>query len=128
MLNIVIAGGTASGKTNFLNALANAANEDDRFVTVEDTPEVQITKPDVVQLTTRDQAEAARAFTMADLIIEALRMRPDRIITGEARGPEIVDVLAAANTGRSTIATHPASNDRPLAIGTKFYRIMPKFI
>ncbi len=98
-LNVVIAGGTASGKTNFLNALANAANEGDRFVTVEDTPEIQITKPDVVQLTTRDQAEEAKAFTMADLVIEALRMRPDRIITGEARGPEIVDVLAAANTG-----------------------------
>ncbi len=98
-LNCVIAGGTASGKTNFLNALANEADPHDRFIVVEDTPEVDIAKDDVIQLTTRDQAEAARAFSLADLIIEALRMRPDRIITGEARGPEIVDVLSAANTG-----------------------------
>ncbi|MDR7574462.1 MAG: ATPase, T2SS/T4P/T4SS family [Armatimonadota bacterium] len=98
-LNIVVAGGTASGKTNFLNALCAAADDNDRFVVVEDTPELQILKPDVVQMTTRAAAEDARAFTMADLIIEALRMRPDRIITGEARGPEIVDILMAANTG-----------------------------
>ncbi len=98
-LNVVIAGGTASGKTNFLNALANAAADGDRFVVVEDTPEVDIRKPDVVQLTTRDQAAEAAGFSIADLVIEALRMRPDRIITGESRGPEIVDVLSAANTG-----------------------------
>lgn len=98
-LNLVIAGGTASGKTNFLNALGNEAQSDDRFVIVEDTPEIQIDKPDVVQMTTRDQAESAKAFSIADLVIEALRMRPDRIITGEARGAEIVDVLSAANTG-----------------------------
>ena len=98
-LNVVIAGGTASGKTNFLNALANAAADEERFVVVEDTPEINIRKPDVIQLTTRAQAEEAAGFTIADLVIEALRMRPDRIITGEARGPEIVDVLSAANTG-----------------------------
>lgn len=98
-LNIIIAGGTASGKTNFLNALCDIADDDDRFVTIEDTPELQIRKPDVIALTTRDQAEEAQAFTMADLLIESLRMRPDRIITGEARGPEVVDVLMAANTG-----------------------------
>ena len=98
-LNIIIAGGTASGKTNFLNALANAADDEDRFVVIEDTPEVEIQKSDLIQLTTRDQAEEAAGYSIADLVIEALRMRPDRIITGEARGPEIVDVLSAANTG-----------------------------
>ncbi|RLC73235.1 MAG: CpaF family protein, partial [Chloroflexi bacterium] len=98
-LNLVVAGGTASGKTNFLNAMSNAAAEGDRFIIVEDTPELQVDKEDVVQLTTREGAEDAQAYTMADLIIEALRMRPDRIITGEARGPEVVDVLMAANTG-----------------------------
>jgi len=98
-LNIVVAGGTASGKTNFLNAMCDAASDADRFVVIEDTPELQVDKPDVVQLTTRDQAEEAEAFTIADLVIESLRMRPDRIITGEARGPEIADVLMAANTG-----------------------------
>ena len=98
-LNIIVAGGTASGKTNFLNALCAECEDSDRFVVIEDTPELQIQKPDVVQMTTRAAAEEARAFTMADLVIEALRMRPDRIITGEARGPEIVDILMAANTG-----------------------------
>ncbi len=98
-LNIVVAGGTASGKTNFLNAMCAATEDGDRFVVIEDTPELHIMKDDVVQLTTRDQAEEAEGFTMADLLVESLRMRPDRIITGEARGPEIVDVLMAANTG-----------------------------
>ena len=98
-LNVVVAGGTASGKTNFLNALCDAAADDERFVLIEDTPELQVQKDDVVQLTTRDQAEEARGFSMADLLVESLRMRPDRIITGEARSAEIVDVLMAANTG-----------------------------
>ncbi len=98
-LNVVVAGSTASGKSNFLNALCNGASDDDRFVLIEDTPELQVQKTDVIQLTTRDAAEDARAFSMADLLIESLRMRPDRIITGEARGPEVVDVLMAANTG-----------------------------
>ncbi len=98
-LNVVVAGGTASGKTNLLNALCDAADDGDRFILVEDTPELQVDKPDVVQLTTRSGAEEAQGYSMADLVIEALRMRPDRIITGEARGPEVVDVLMAANTG-----------------------------
>jgi len=98
-LNLIVAGGTASGKTNFLNAMCDAASDGDRFILVEDTPELQVEKEDVVQLTTREGTEEAQAYTMADLVIEALRMRPDRIITGEARGPEVVDVLMAANTG-----------------------------
>jgi pilus assembly protein CpaF len=98
-LNIIIAGATASGKTNFINALSDAANDSDRFIIIEDTPELQVRKADVVQLCTRERQEEARAFTIADLVIEALRMRPDRIITGEARGSEVVDVLKAANTG-----------------------------
>jgi pilus assembly protein CpaF len=98
-LNIAVAGGTASGKTNFTNALGNAASESDRILIVEDTTELQINKPDIVQMCTRDQAESVKAVTISDLIIHALRMRPDRIITGEARGQEIVDVLMAANTG-----------------------------
>jgi pilus assembly protein CpaF len=98
-LNTIVSGATASGKTNFINALCDAASDGDRFIIIEDTPELRVRKPDVVQLCTRDRAEEARAFTIADLVIEALRMRPDRIITGEARGAEIVDVLKAANTG-----------------------------
>ncbi|HKZ86628.1 MAG TPA: ATPase, T2SS/T4P/T4SS family [Anaerolineae bacterium] len=98
-INTIVSGGTGTGKTNFINALGNAAEDGDRFLIIEDTPELRIQKPDLVQLCTRDRAEEARAFTIADLVIEALRMRPDRIITGEARGAEIVDVLQAANTG-----------------------------
>jgi pilus assembly protein CpaF len=98
-INIIVAGGTASGKTNFLNALLSECDDNERIVVIEDTPELQVPKRDVVQLTTRNQTEEARAFTIADLVIEALRMRPDRIITGEARGGEIVDILMAANTG-----------------------------
>jgi pilus assembly protein CpaF len=98
-LNVIVAGGTASGKTNFLNALCDAAEDGDRFVVIEDTPELQIKKPDVVQMTTRKAAEELQPITMADLVIEALRMRPERIVTGEARGPEVADVLMAANTG-----------------------------
>ena len=98
-VNTIVSGATASGKTNFINALCDAASDGDRFILIEDTPELHLRKPDVVQLCTRDRAEEARAFTIADLVIEALRMRPDRIITGEARGSEIVDVLKAANTG-----------------------------
>jgi pilus assembly protein CpaF len=98
-VNTIVSGATASGKTNFINALCDAAGDGDRFILIEDTPELHLRKPDVVQLCTRDRAEEARAFTIADLVIEALRMRPDRIITGEARGSEIVDVLKAANTG-----------------------------
>jgi len=98
-LNVVVAGGTASGKTNFLNAMCDTATDRDRFVVIEDTPELQIRKPDVVQMTTRKKAEEAAGFAISDLVVEALRMRPDRIITGEARGAEVVDVLMAANTG-----------------------------
>jgi pilus assembly protein CpaF len=98
-INTIVSGSTGTGKTNFINALGNAAEDHDRFLIIEDTPELRIQKPDLVQLCTRDRAEEARAFTIADLVIEALRMRPDRIITGEARGAEIVDVLQAANTG-----------------------------
>lgn len=98
-LNTIVSGATASGKTNFINALCDAAGDGDRSIIIEDTPELRVRKPDVVQLCTRDRAEEARAFAIADLVIEALRMRPDRIITGEARGAEIVDVLKAANTG-----------------------------
>jgi Flp pilus assembly CpaF family ATPase len=92
-------GGIVVHNTNLLNALCDAASDGDRFILVEDTPELQVQKADVVQLTTREKAEEAQGYTMADLVIEALRMRPDRIITGEARGPEVVDVLMAANTG-----------------------------
>jgi len=105
-LNIVVAGGTGSGKTNTLNAFLNVVAEDpkarfERVVVMEDTPEIDIANlPDAVSLVTREaNEEGTRAVTMDDLVKNALRMRPDRIITGEARGEEIVSILNVANTG-----------------------------
>ncbi len=98
-LNIIVTGSTASGKTNFINALCSEIPTSERVITVEDTQELQLTLPDRINLVTRDATEGAGAFAIADLIRQCLRMRPDRIITGEARGPEVVDILGAANTG-----------------------------
>ena len=98
-LNVIISGGTSSGKTNFLNALAAEIPPNERVITIEDTPELRIVVPDWVALVTRRPSEGVSAITQEDLVRETLRMRPDRIITGEARGPEIVAILEAANTG-----------------------------
>ncbi len=99
-LNIIVAGGTGSGKTNTLNALCAVLPPEERVVTVEDTPELQLGRDNWLALvTTEETAEGQRPITLDDLIINALRMRPDRIITGEARGAEIRSVLMAANTG-----------------------------
>jgi len=99
-LNVVISGGTASGKTNFINALCAEIDPDERVITVEDTQELQlVTIRDWVALVTREASEGVRPITQEELIRNTLRMRPDRIITGEARGPEIVPILEAANTG-----------------------------
>lgn len=99
-LNLVVTGGTASGKTNTLNALCSLLPKAERVITIEDTPELKIPVDDWVALVTRPaDEEGTKEVTMADLVREALRMRPDRIITGEARGAEIVDILMAANTG-----------------------------
>ncbi len=98
-LNTIVTGSTASGKTNFINALCSEIPASERVITVEDTQELQIALRDRINLVTREGAEGANAYTIADLVRQCLRMRPDRVITGEARGPEIVDILAAANTG-----------------------------
>lgn len=93
--NILIAGGTSSGKTTLANALlAEMAHLDERVILIEDTRELQSPAPDTVALRTR-----AGAVTMADLVRSTLRLRPDRIIVGEVRGPEALDMLKAWNTG-----------------------------
>jgi len=93
--NILIVGGTSSGKTTLANALlAELAHLDDRVILIEDTRELQCTAPDVVALRTRPGS-----VTMADLVRSTLRLRPDRIIVGEVRGPEALDMLKAWNTG-----------------------------
>jgi pilus assembly protein CpaF len=99
-LNIVISGGTGSGKTTMLNAMSQLIDSGERVVTIEDAAELQLQQPHVVRLETRPpNLEGHGEITMRDLVRNALRMRPDRIICGEVRGPEALDMLQAMNTG-----------------------------
>ena len=99
--NILVCGGTGSGKTTFLNALSNFIPRDERIITIEDSAELQIKNIDnLVQLETRNAgADGKGAITIRDLIKSALRMRPERIVVGEVRGAEALDMLQAMNTG-----------------------------
>ena len=99
-LNIVISGGTGSGKTTLLNAISRMISHGERIVTIEDAAELQLQQPHVVPLETRPpNLEGDGEINMRDLVKNALRMRPDRIILGEVRGPEAFDLLQAMNTG-----------------------------
>ena len=99
-LNILISGGTGSGKTTLLNALSQQIEETERIVTIEDAAELQLQQPHVVRLETRPaNLEGSGEITMRTLLKNSLRMRPDRIILGEVRGEEAVDMLQAMNTG-----------------------------
>jgi pilus assembly protein CpaF len=99
-LNILISGGTGSGKTTLLNALSQMIDNGERVVTIEDAAELQLQQPHVVRLETRPpNLEGNGEVTMRDLLKNALRMRPDRIIVGETRGGEALDMLQAMNTG-----------------------------
>ncbi|WP_366554402.1 CpaF family protein [Aquibaculum sediminis] len=99
-LNIMISGGTGSGKTTLLNALSHLIDHGERVVTIEDAAELQLQQPHVVRLETRPPSlEGTGEITMRDLVKNALRMRPDRIILGEVRGAEAFDMLQAMNTG-----------------------------
>ena len=98
--NLVISGGTGSGKTTLLNCLTNYIDRDERVITCEDSAELQLQQPHVVRLETRPpNIEGEGEITMRDLIKNCLRMRPERIIVGEVRGPEVFDLLQAMNTG-----------------------------
>lgn len=99
-LNILISGGTGSGKTTMLNAISRMIDEGERTVTIEDAAELQLQQPHVVRLETRPpNLEGHGEINMRDLVKNALRMRPDRIILGEIRGSEAIDMLQAMNTG-----------------------------
>lgn len=98
--NVVISGGTGSGKTTLLNCLTNYIDKDERIITCEDSAELQLQQPHVVRLETRPpNLEGEGTITMTDLVKNCLRMRPERIIVGEVRGPEVFDLLQAMNTG-----------------------------
>jgi len=98
--NVLISGGTGSGKTTLLNCLTNYIDVDERIITCEDAAELQLQQPHVVRLETRPpNLEGVGQITMRDLVRNCLRMRPERIIVGEVRGPEAFDLLQAMNTG-----------------------------
>ncbi len=98
--NVIISGGTGSGKTTLLNCLTASIDPDERIVTCEDAAELQLQQPHVVRLETRPaNLEGEGIVTMRDLVRNCLRMRPERIIVGEVRGPEAMDLLQAMNTG-----------------------------
>jgi pilus assembly protein CpaF len=98
--NVVISGGTGSGKTTLLNALAGHLGATERIITIEETAELRLPQPHVVRLEARPaNAEGAGGFTVRDLVRAALRMRPDRLVVGEVRGAEALDLLQALNTG-----------------------------
>ena len=100
-LNIFISGGTGSGKTTFLNVLTDCIDPKERVITIEDNAEMQIRRvPNLVQMEARNaNVEGCRPISIRDLIKASLRMRPDRIIVGEVRGPEAIDMIQAMNTG-----------------------------
>ena len=115
--NIFVSGGTGSGKTTFLNALSNYIPKDERIITIEDSAELQIENvPNLVSLETRNANSAgAGAITIRDLIKSSLRMRPERIIVGEVRGAEALDMLQAMNTGHDgSLSTGHANSTRDM--------------
>jgi pilus assembly protein CpaF len=113
-LNIIISGGTGSGKTTLLNAVSQLIDPSERVVTVEDAAELQLQQPHVVRLETRPPSLEGRGeITQRDLVRNALRMRPDRIIVGEVRGGEAFDMLQAMNTGHDgSMSTIHANTSR----------------
>ena len=99
-MNIIVCGGTGSGKTTLLNVMSSFINDDERIITIEDAAELKLKQNHVISLETRNSNyEGTGAVTIRDLVINSLRMRPDRIIVGEVRGKESFDMLQAMNTG-----------------------------
>jgi len=116
-INVLISGGTGSGKTTLLNALSASIPNDERVATIEDAAELRLQQPHVVRMETRPaNIEGVGEVATRDLVRNALRMRPDRIIIGECRGPEALDMLQAMNTGHDGSMTTVHANDTRDAI------------
>ena len=127
--SIFISGGTGSGKTTFLNALSQYIPDDERIITIEDSAELQLLDAkNLVRLETRNSnMEGVKAITIRDLIRSALRMRPDRIIVGECRGEEALDMLSAMNTGHDgSLSTGHANSSRDILSRLETMVIMGK--
>jgi pilus assembly protein CpaF len=113
-LNILVSGGTGAGKTTLLNCLSNYIPENERIITIEDSAELKLQQEHVVRLETRPpNIEGSGTVTQRDLVRNALRMRPDRIVLGEVRGGEALDMIQAMNTGHDgSISTIHANSSR----------------
>src|SRR5919197_3105754 len=110
-LNILVSGGTGSGKTTFLNVLSSFIPDDERIITIEDAAELQLQQRHVLPLESRPaNIEGVGQVTIRDLVVNSLRMRPDRIIVGECRSKEALDMLQAMNTGHDGCMTTVHSN------------------
>ena len=117
-LNVVVSGGTGAGKTTMLNILSGYIPTDERIVTIEDSAELQLQQPHIIRLETRpSNIEGAGEVTSRDLVRNSLRMRPDRIIVGEVRGGEALDMLQAMNTGHDGSLTTVHANTPRDALG-----------
>jgi pilus assembly protein CpaF len=112
--NIIISGGTGSGKTTLLNVVSGFIPEDERIITIEDAAELQLQQEHVMRMETKPaNTEGLNAVTIRDLVRNSLRMRPDRIVVGEVRGGEALDMLQAMNTGHDgSLTTVHANNPR----------------
>lgn len=115
--NIVVSGGTGAGKTTLLNALAASLGSAERIVTIEDTAELRLPGEHVVRLEARPAVDDVPGVGVGDLVRTALRMRPDRIIVGEVRGPEVLDMLVAMNTGHAGSLSSVHANSPTDALG-----------
>src|SRR4030066_1887330 len=113
-LNIMTSGGTGTGKTTMLNVLSSFIPDNERIITIEDAAELQLSQMHVIRLEARPpNIEGKGEVTIRDLVRNALRMRPDRIVVGEERGGEALDMLQAMTTGHDgSISTIPASSPR----------------
>jgi len=110
-LNILVSGGTGAGKTTFLNVLSGFISDRERIVTIEDAAELRLRQRHVVRLESRPaNLEGRGEVTIRQLVVNALRMRPDRIVVGEVRGPEALDMLQALNTGHDGSLTTVHAN------------------
>ncbi|MCG9756805.1 CpaF family protein [Shewanella insulae] len=123
-LNVLVSGGTGSGKTTLLNMLSGYIPPDERIVTIEDSAELQLQQPHTVRLETRPQnIEGRGEVTQRDLVKNCLRMRPDRIVVGEVRGGEALDMLTAMNTGHEGSLTTLHANSPRDALGRLEYMV-----